>query len=210
MSWIDTEPLPEEAYYRVRRECVDKRYEWLSDPSDAPVPALATLASAIAKPGQVDLSWYASWTTSAAVYRRTADTEWSSLGPASSSGDGLLTYTDRTVTTGRYAYRLGVDGQFTTVTWVDVPSGYTLDLEGFKPNPAVGALQIAFTLANDSRATLDVFAVNGRSVASRDVSSMGAGFHVLDLSREGMRPGVYWIRLTQAGRAISKKAVVAN
>jgi hypothetical protein len=209
MSWKDDNP-PSGSHYRIRRECVDRYYEWLSDLSDTPVPALATLASAIAKPGQVDLSWYAQQSTSATVYRRTIETDWSALGPADSRGDGLLTYTDRGVTAGRYAYHLGVSEQFTTETWVDVPSGYTLALEGSTQNPARGALQIAFTLADDSPAMLDVFAVNGRRVASRDVGSMGVGPHQLDLSGEGMRPGVYWIRLTQAGRTISKKAVAAN
>jgi hypothetical protein len=165
---------------------------------------------AIAKPGQVDLSWYAAQTPLATVYRRTNATDWSALGPADSRGDGLLTYTDRAVTAGRYAYRLGAGEQFTPETWVEVPNGYTLALEGSTQNPARGPLQIAFTLADDSPATLDLFAVNGRRVASRDVSSMGAGPHHLDLSGEGMRPGVYWIRLTEAGRTISKKAVVAN
>jgi len=210
MDWFDTSPPSGALSYRIRRECIDSRFQWLSDPSDAPVPVLATLASATAKPGQVDLSWYAREATSASVFRRTNDAGWSVVGLADSRGDGLLTYTDRAVTAGRYAYRLGFGEQFTPETWVGVPSGYTLALEGSTQNPARGPLQIAFTLADDSPATLDVFAVNGRRVASRDVRSMGAGPHQLDLSGEGMRPGVYWIRLTQAGRTISKKAVVAN
>jgi hypothetical protein len=122
----------------------------------------------------------------------------------------LLTFTDRGLVSGRYAYRLGVADQFTPETWVDVPSGYTLALEGFKPNPSVGALRIAFTLPGDSPASLDVFSVSGRRLVGRDVGSMGAGNHVLDLSDENMRPGVYWIRMTQAGSTITKKGVVTH
>jgi hypothetical protein len=210
MSWLD-QTAPAGARYRIRRECLDKNYEWLSDPSDTPVPALATLASAIAKPGQVDLSWYAQQSTSATVYRRTIETDWSALGPADSRGDGLLTYTDRAVTAGRYAYRLGVDQQFTPESWVDVPSGFTLALEGFNPNPAAGAFQIAFTLPSDSPTSLDVYSVSGRRVLSRDVGSMGPGNHVIDFaSHTEMGPGVYWVRITQAGKTLTKKGVVTQ
>jgi hypothetical protein len=210
MSWKDDNP-PSGSHYRIRRECVDRYYEWLSDPSDTPVPALATLASAIAKPGQVELSWYAQQPTSATVYRRTIESDWSALGPAESRGDGLLTYTDRTVTAGRYAYRLGVSEQFTPETWVDVPSGYTLDLDGFKPNPAASAFQIAFTLSADSPATLDVYSVSGRRILTREIGSMGAGNHVIDLgTRAEMGPGVYWVRITQAGKTLTKKGVVTD
>jgi hypothetical protein len=208
MSWVDSLP-PSGARYRIRRESTDKRYEWLSDPSDTPVPALATLATASAKPGHVDLSWYSSQATSAIVYRRTSDTDWTALGAASGSGDGLLAYSDRTVSAGRYAYRLGVDQQFTPETWVDVPSGFTLALDGFKPNPAAGAFQVAFTLSDDSPATLDVYSVNGRRVLMREVGSLGAGNQVIDLGSL-MQPGVYWVRITQAGKTLTKKGVVTQ
>src|SRR5262249_32364891 len=74
-----------------------------------------------------------------------------------------------------------------------LPRERSLSLLGLTPTPTGARLEIAFTLADGSPATLEVFSVNGRRVVGRDVSSMGAGDHVIDLNREGIRPGVYWI-----------------
>src|SRR5262249_43557094 len=76
MSWDDSLPPSGTLSYRIRRECVDTRFEWLSDPSDAAVPALATLANVDAEPGIVSLTWYSTaGTASPNIYRRTPTTD---------------------------------------------------------------------------------------------------------------------------------------
>jgi hypothetical protein len=211
MSWLDPSPPAGIPRYRIRRECLDTRFQWLSEPSDGAVPALPSLASVQAKPGQVTISWYSAGDHGAAtVYRRTAETDWMKLGEPNAQGDGLLTYEDQGLPAGRYAYRLGFGTEFTHETWVDVP-GFSLALGGLRPNPAVGSLKVAFTLPANSPATLEIFTVAGRRVLQQDVGSYGVGDHVLDLGRStGMRPGVYWIRLTQGGKSLTTKGVLAN
>ena len=72
-------------------------------------------------------------------------------------------------------------------------------LEGVRPNPSRGeGLTVAFTLPTAASARLELLDVSGRRVAEREVGSLGAGPHALDLS-EGRRltPGLYLLRLTQ-------------
>lgn len=86
----------------------------------------------------------------------------------------------------------------------------TFALAGLEPNPATENPRISFTLPSGGTATLEVFSVNGRRVLSSDVGSLGAGAHLLNVDRSGMRPGVYWIRLTQGDRTITKKGVLVE
>lgn len=211
LSWLDGSPVAGDVHYRIRRECVDARYQWLSEVSDDSVPALVSLSSIQAKPGEVTLAWYARTTGAATVYRRTAETEWRELGAPRVEGDGLLTYVDSGLAAGRYAYRLQLGEVITPEAWIDVPSGFALALAGFQPNPAMDPLRVAFSLASDDPATLEVYSVAGRCVLRREVGSLGAGEHlvVLDMGPD-LRPGVYWIRLTLSGRLLTTKGVIAE
>ena len=208
MHWLDPTPIPG-TEYRIRRECVDARFRWLSGPSGGGVSTLASLVSAEASGGQVRLTWYCSQPQgSGVVSRRTPDSDWTDLGPVRVESAGLLTYVDSNAAPGRYAYRLSLGGEFTPEAWVDV-SGVSLGLDGFRPNPAASAARIAFSLASDSPAILELYAVDGRRIARREVGSLGPGDHVVDLGGASqVRPGIYWIRLTQAGKTISAKGIV--
>ena len=170
-----------------------------------------------AKPGAV-LTWFAAdrLARSATVYRRSASSDWLTLATVSSEGTGRITYEDRAVESGgRYAYRLGYrDGEgegFSAETWLDIPSGYRLALEGLRPNPAQGRLVVSFMLPSAERATLELIDVTGRRVAAREVGSLGAGRHLLELSDGAHVPaGLYWLRLIQGGRVLTARGVVAR
>src|SRR5207249_3733346 len=97
-----------------------------------------------------------------------------------------LTYEDRAVIPGgRFAYRLSyMDGgrpAHSAETWIDVPTGATLSLQGLRPNPAQGALSVAFSLPSAAPATLELLDLGGRRMATRDVGSLGPGRQVLRL-----------------------------
>ena len=185
---------------------------------DTPVPVAMALLSAEASPGRAVLTWFAAdrLARSATVYRRSASSEWLTLATVSSEGTGRITYEDRSVESGgRYAYRLGYrDGEgeaFSAETWLDIPSGYRLALEGLRPNPAQGRLVVSFMLPSAERATLELIDVTGRRVAAREVGSLGAGSHLLELSDGARVPaGLYWLRLIQGGRVLTARGVVAR
>ena len=82
-------------------------------------------------------------------------------------------------------------------------------LSGARPNPAAHGLRIAFALPNAQPAELTVFDLGGRRILSRDVGGLGPGEHVVDVGPEsGLKPGVYMIRLTQAGQSVATRAIV--
>ena len=185
--------------------------------ADGPVPVELSLVSAEAKDGVVTLDWYAvnAASLAATVQRRTAASYWVPLGTASADGSGHIRYQDRTVVVGgRYAYRLGYsDGgaeQFTQETWVDVPAP-KLALDGLRPNPAVGAMAVSFSLPNAGPASLEVVDVSGRRVAARDVGSLGVGSHLVQLTEtSALKPGIYWLRLRQGDRALLTRGAIVR
>jgi hypothetical protein len=199
---------------------VDTRYQWLSDEVvwDGVVATELALASAEVQPDRVVLIWQGAGAgaLSAQVERRSEATDWQVLGAAESIGADRLRYEDRAVTPGeRYAYRLGwsEDGEdhLTAESWIDVPLAPELALEGFTPNPSLREAVVAFTLPRAGRGRLEVMDVAGRRVFRHDLGGLGAGRHTLaiDASR-GLRPGVYLIRLTHAGRVLHARGVITR
>ncbi len=183
---------------------------------DGTVPTLLALVDVSLQPGQVRLRWYAGGgpISTAVVYRRTATSDWTRLEELTPDGTGMLTYEDQAVQAGgRYCYRLGTSaGAHASLTddiWIDVPSWGALALAGPQPNPVTGSLVVAFTLATNEPAILELLDVGGRRVLTRDVGALGAGRRVLSLSDSGWLPnGVYWLRLTQGGvTAVARCAV---
>ena len=156
---------------------------------------------------RVRLAWYSldAATLDASVYRRTASSAWQQLGAAVPDGREQLSFEDRGVVAGqRYGYRLGWQEQgreiFGAETWVDTPESPMFALYGLRPNPALGMLNVSFSLPTSGRASLEILDVAGRQVMFREVGSFGPGTHLVRLERGQIRPGVYWLRLTQSGR----------
>jgi len=94
---------------------------------------------------------------------------------------------------------------------VDPRETMTLSLAGMRPNPAIGSVHVAFALPTSAPATLELIDLSGRVVRSQDVGSLGAGTHVVTLANgRTVAAGVYWLRLTQGGRALTAKATIMN
>ena len=72
-------------------------------------------------------------------------------------------------------------------------------------------MAVRFSLPGDERATLELFDLRGRRIASREVGSLGAGEHLMPLTDRGNLPaGVYLVRLTQGHRTLTAKACVVR
>jgi hypothetical protein len=70
-------------------------------------------------------------------------------------------------------------------------------------------LHVAFSLPQAAPASLEVLDVTGRRLIQRDVSSLGAGSHVLTLADAGaLKPGIYWLRLRQSNREVLARGAV--
>jgi hypothetical protein len=179
---------------------------------DGPVATQLALVSADATVERVSLRWQGEGAFGpVTLERRGEGDEWVSIANLTSDGAGAYSHEDRDIVPGaRYAYRLAWGAHSRTdVTWITVPRSLALSLDGARPNPARGALQVAFTLPDDSPAMLDVLDVSGRRVANHEVGSRGPGQHVLRLN-DAIDPGIYWLRLEQGGQSLSVRAVLLD
>jgi len=86
---------------------------------------------------------------------------------------------------------------------------WRLALAGAWPNPAVGQIQAWFTLPSKEPATLELFDVAGRRVQRREVGGLGPGPHLVVLGPPArIRPGMYFLRLSQGGQALRARVVM--
>lgn len=78
-----------------------------------------------------------------------------------------------------------------------------------RANPVTGEMNVSFTLAGGEPTRLALLDVAGREAASRAFPAPAPGPHVVRLGETGrLAPGVYFLRLSQAHRAITKRIVV--
>jgi|GEM_PF-6719451 len=221
LEWRDAAPAPDTLRYRIRRESVDRRYEWTSDEVlwvHDPTPALVALLHAEASPQRVRLVWAGvnAGALAAAVERRTEAEDWRALGAARPDGPERLAFDDAAVEPGvRYAYRLawteaGAERR-SAEAWIEVPRAFELALEGLRPNPSAGRPQVAFTLPAAGRARLELLDVAGRRVLRHDAGALPAGRHVVDLADAArLAPGVYVVRLAFGDRVVQRRGVIVR
>jgi len=93
---------------------------------------------------------------------------------------------------------------------VGAPHRTGFALAGARPNPGRGDLQVSFSLPDAASARIDLWDVAGRLLLTREVGPLGAGSHLVDLAPTGLPAGVYLIRLTRGGRALTARAVVVR
>jgi hypothetical protein len=81
-------------------------------------------------------------------------------------------------------------------------------LIGVRPNPALERATVEFTLPDAAPATIEMLDLTGRRIA-RIAGAERAGRQSVPLGLEGIRPGVYWVRLVQGpSSATTRFAVV--
>ncbi|HTO90045.1 MAG TPA: T9SS type A sorting domain-containing protein [Candidatus Sulfotelmatobacter sp.] len=184
---------------------------------DGTVSAEASLVSASAEPGRVLLRWFSpNGANFVATLERDANgSGYATLATVRADGTGNVSYEDDAVTAGAsYAYRLRVmeNGAWRTLgeVRVRVPQTLALSFGALRPNPSAGPLTTEFTLPGAQAAKLELLDVQGRRVLSREVT-LGAGTHVVRLEESAaLKAGVYVLRLTQGGRSIQTRAVIAR
>lgn len=179
-------------------------------------PDAAVVSAAVAN-GRARIEWHLSGAAAGlAVERRRDDGDWAALASVTADATGRVVFEDAALEPGtRYFYRLAVaedDGPvYRGETWVQNPAleaAAALSLRGPLANPSAGALRVAFTLAGDAPARLELIDIAGRRRAQFDVGGMGAGEHVVDLGEGAtLQPGLYFVRLTQSGRTLTARAI---
>lgn len=164
---------------------------------------------------RIALRWAATPDETFMLWRLAPGEEWAFLASISASASGELTFDDRAIESGaRYGYRLTTPASELEPTsadiWLTATSSGTVTLSAPWPNPAHGALNVAFTTLAASPTELDVFDIAGRRVWSRRWDTPAAGpHHVAINSGELPRSGLYFLRLRQAGLTLTRRVVLA-
>jgi Secretion system C-terminal sorting domain len=102
----------------------------------------------------------------------------------------------------------GVSGAFTIASPVGVGDGkVAFALKGATSNPTNGPLGVSFSLPDGKKATLSLYDITGRRVASHEVGTMGAGRHTVTFASR-LPAGMYMIRLDREGARLTARAAV--
>ncbi len=186
----------------------DAYMQWIA--SNRPVPL-----HVVADTSAVDLTWFMDRTpgTTAALYRQVgASATWDSLTTLTLDAQKHLHYVDTDVELGvTYRYQLGVVTNGTEkfyppiVVKIALPANAKLAILGTWPSPARRDGRVMFSLVGSGRATLTLLDVSGRKVLSREVTGAGS-WSLADAG--SIRPGVYLVRIEQAGKKVSKRIVL--
>ena len=109
-----------------------------------------------------------------------------------------------------YAQRVQANGQLGGTVDVSGDAALAFALDPVRPNPSRGGmLTVRFTLPTAAPARLELLDVAGRRIASREVGSLGAGQHTLDLGAgQHLAPGLYLVRLTQGANKRTTRGAV--
>ena len=113
-------------------------------------------------------------------------------------------YTDQSVTSGKYYYRLkqiDFDGSFSYsgVIEVEVSLPTEFSLEQNYPNPFNPATTIEFSLPTDAQITINIYNLVGEKVAEAASGNYAAGTHKVDINASTLTSGIYFYRLDATG-----------
>ena len=113
-------------------------------------------------------------------------------------------YTDRSVSNGKYYYRLkqiDFDGSFkySDVVEAEVSLPTVFALEQNYPNPFNPSTSIRFSLPVDAQVTIGVYNLVGEKVAEIASGNLSAGSHNVTFDASKLTSGIYFYRLDAAG-----------
>jgi hypothetical protein len=102
------------------------------------------------------------------------------------------------------------DASTTRVGNAGVPPAFALG--GAQPNPSRGErVSVVFSLPASAPARLELVDVSGRRLMMREVGSLGAGHHVVNLiTGRRLPPGIYVVRLAQGANVTAVRVAVVD
>jgi hypothetical protein len=178
-----------------------------------PVLVLVSNVEATVDRGHVRLVWYsvASELYLAHVERTDGDS-WKDVGTVHSDRADYATF-EEDVPDGEYDYRLGLSESGQSVregeVHVSVHTVARLAIDACRWNASAAAFEATLSLATVSPARLSVIDVSGRVVADDQWTPDGVGHQAREIeSRARTASGVYWARLEQGGRTITRRVMV--
>jgi hypothetical protein len=190
-----------------------------ADEAEMPIPVELTSFTANVTSGSVTLNWTTSTETNNSgftVERRNESENYIQLGFVKGNGStteiSSYTFTDNSISAGKYIYRLkqsDYDGSYTysKEIEVDVTIPSVFSLEQNYPNPFNPATVIKFAIPEDQFVSLTVYNSLGEKVGMLVSETMKAGRYEVSFNASRLSSGVYFYRI-EAGNFVSVKKMM--
>ncbi len=143
------------------------------------------------------------------VNQKTGNGEWRMLGNISQSSSGPVAITVSDTGNGFVAadaFRIIYKGEPTSIKHSDLPLSFSLDQN--YPNPFNSQTIIRYHLQEQGPVRLMIYDAVGRQVTQLVNQVQSTGTYEVPFEGSGFSSGVYYIRLTLAGRSITKAMVL--
>ncbi|HMS34679.1 MAG TPA: T9SS type A sorting domain-containing protein [Ignavibacteria bacterium] len=146
--------------------------------------------------------------------------EWIRIGNVPGKGSSTIvqsySYTDRNVSTGKYAYRLkqiDFNGNFEYFNLIDevnigIPSKYELSQN--YPNPFNPFTNFKFEIPESGFVTLKIYNTSGMEVATIVSESMNAGYYSINFNASSLSSGVYFYTISANNFVQTKKMMLVK
>jgi len=177
--------------------------------NDQPLPVELSSFVSVINGNNVTLNWSTVTETNNAgfdIERSVVNGSWTKIGTVSGNGTSTTphsySYTDRTVATGKYNYRLkqtDFNGNFEyhnlgNEVIIGIPTKY--DLSQNYPNPFNPSTKINYDLPSDGMVSMKLFDMTGKEVALLVNEVKTAGYYTVDFNASNLSSGVYIYRIT--------------
>ena len=168
-----------------------------------PLPVELTTFSASIVKNKVELNWETATEVNNYgfnIERKPETGSWNKIGFVEGSGNSNspkhYTFTDNTITAGKFLYRLkqiDIDGSFeySDAIEVDLSSPVKYELSQNFPNPFNPTTSIQFSLPEASKVKLVVYNIIGEQVAELVNKNMEAGYHNVQFNAGNLNSGIY-------------------
>lgn len=194
--------------------------------TNTPLPVELTSFSALTKNKTVNLTWHTATEvnnygfeiqkSNVKTQNSNVETQWSKVGFVNGAGNSNAAkeynFTDRSVPTGKYLYRLKQldnDGQYEYSKEIEVDLGMPTEfaLEQNYPNPFNPSTSIQYSVVSSQNVVLKIFNVIGKEVAVLVNEKKEPGTYTVDFSAANLASGTYLYRL-QTGEFVQTKKMV--
>ncbi|MDD5362324.1 MAG: T9SS type A sorting domain-containing protein [Ignavibacteria bacterium] len=200
---------------------------WSAADANTPLPVkLASTSTNLFNKRNIDVKWTTTSETNNAGFeiqrQNILENNWVKTGYVSGNGTTNntknYTFTDRSLMTGKYKYRLkqiDFNGNYeyfdiNGTIEVGVPSKF--DLSQNYPNPFNPVTKIDYDLPLDSKVTIKIFDITGREINTLINENLKAGYYTSTFNASNFSSGIYFYRLVtssaKGSNAMTKKMML--
>ena len=154
------------------------------------------------------------------IERSVENEQWSKVGSVNGNGTTVspmnYSFTDRSLNTGLYHYRLkqiDYNGNFeyfnlSNEVNIGIPTQFNLSQN--YPNPFNPSTTINYDLPYDGKATLKIFDISGKEVSTLINEFQTAGYYTISFNGNNLSSGIYFYSLTSNDISLTKRMLLVK